>query len=163
MDDNLTRYATAVVLHADGQRVLLHKREDFRIWALPGGGLEAGEEPEQAAVRETLEETGFQIELNRCVGEYHRPQFRDVRFVYLGHVVGGEAIERGLETLAVDWFLPDALPTKLSPSVADLIADAIQENSDPLQKTITFPIWQVWLAKVLIALRNLRNRILRRA
>ena len=35
-----TRLATAVVMDANGLQVLLHKREDFRLWALPGGGLE---------------------------------------------------------------------------------------------------------------------------
>ena len=159
MTKPITRFATAVVVHADGQRVLLHKREDFRIWALPGGGLEADETPEQAAIRETLEETGYQIEIDRFVGEYHSPQFRNIRYVYRGKAVAGEAIKRGPETLAVDWFAPEELPTALSPSVAEIIADALQKNSEPLIKTIRYPIWQVWAVKVLIPLRNLRNRL----
>lgn len=162
MKQTKTQTATAVVIHADGQRVLLHKREDFRIWALPGGGLEEGETPKQAAIRETFEETGYQIEIERCIGEYQRPQFHDTRFVYRGRVIGGEPIVRGPETVAVDWFLPDDLPSKLGPSVAGIITVALQEGDTPLQKNILFPVWQVWLAKLFFWLRNLRNRLQRR-
>jgi 8-oxo-dGTP diphosphatase len=154
-----TQTATAVVLHADGQRVLLHKREDFRVWSLPGGGLEDGETPEQAAIRETREETGFRIEIDRFVGEYQRPQFCDTRFVYRGRVIGGEAIGRGPETLAVDWFWPDRLPSALGPSTTEIIRDALKAESALMLKTIQFPIWQVWAIRVLLGLRNLRNRV----
>lgn len=159
MKNNEKCFATAVVIHVDGQRVLLHKREDFRVWALPGGGLEDGENPEQAAIRETREETGYQIEIERYIGEYQRPQFSDTRFVYFGRVVGGEAIDRGPETLAVEWFMPDKLPSNLGPSVTEIIGDALKEESRPVLKTIHFPGWQVWIIKILLGLRNLRNRL----
>jgi 8-oxo-dGTP pyrophosphatase MutT (NUDIX family) len=34
-----------------------------RFWSFPGGALEAGETPQQAAIRETLEETGYKVAL----------------------------------------------------------------------------------------------------
>jgi 8-oxo-dGTP pyrophosphatase MutT (NUDIX family) len=49
--------AAGVVLDDDGQ-VLLGRRADTGIWALPGGIIEPGEEPADAAVREIFEETG---------------------------------------------------------------------------------------------------------
>jgi 8-oxo-dGTP pyrophosphatase MutT (NUDIX family) len=49
--------AAGVVLDDDG-RVLLGRRADTGIWALPGGIIEPGEEPADAAVREIFEETG---------------------------------------------------------------------------------------------------------
>jgi 8-oxo-dGTP pyrophosphatase MutT (NUDIX family) len=49
--------AAGVVLDGDG-RVLLGRRSDTRNWGLPGGIVDPGEEPADAAVREIYEETG---------------------------------------------------------------------------------------------------------
>jgi 8-oxo-dGTP diphosphatase len=51
-------------------------------WALPGGFVEYGETVESAAVRETKEETGLNVELDRIVGVYSNPE-RDPR----GHII----------------------------------------------------------------------------
>ncbi len=43
-----------------------------RMWSLPGGAIEEGESPQMAALRETLEETGYSVTLNNTafVTEY---------------------------------------------------------------------------------------------
>jgi 8-oxo-dGTP pyrophosphatase MutT (NUDIX family) len=48
---------SAVVLDGGG-RVLLHRHKRLGVWLQPGGHLDPGETPAQAAVRETREETG---------------------------------------------------------------------------------------------------------
>ena len=48
-----------------------HERE---VWALPKGLIDAGERPEQTAVREVYEETGVEGRVERKLG--------DVRYVY---------------------------------------------------------------------------------
>jgi 8-oxo-dGTP pyrophosphatase MutT (NUDIX family) len=48
---------SAIVLDADG-RVLLHRHKRLGRWLQPGGHLDPGELPWEAAVRETREETG---------------------------------------------------------------------------------------------------------
>lgn len=58
--------ASAVVI-SDGQ-VLLIKRRDVEVWALPGGAIDSGESIAQAAVREVKEETGIDIHLVRLDG-----------------------------------------------------------------------------------------------
>jgi len=159
----VSNFATAVVLHEDGKQVLLHQREDFRIWALPGGTIEPDETPEQAAVRESLEETGYEIEIERLIGQYHRPQLNDTRFVYRCCVVGGEAIQSGPETVQVGWFLPGELPRALSPATSEIINEALSANVEPISKDQWYPAWKILVFKTLIRLRNFRNRLLGRA
>lgn len=45
----------------DQNEVLLIKRTDNNMWGIPGGSCELGETFEEAAIRETLEETGLAI------------------------------------------------------------------------------------------------------
>lgn len=40
------------------QKLLLVKRRDVPVWVFPGGGIEKGETPERAVVREVFEESG---------------------------------------------------------------------------------------------------------
>lgn len=60
-----------------GDRILLIQREDFEVWGLPGGMVDAGESLEQAAVREAREETGLDVRLTRVIGLYSRPDWVD--------------------------------------------------------------------------------------
>jgi len=63
---------TAIVTDGEG-RIVLVKRKDNDLWALPGGAMELGESIEQAAVREVLEETGLDVEIDYLVGVYSNP------------------------------------------------------------------------------------------
>jgi 8-oxo-dGTP pyrophosphatase MutT (NUDIX family) len=49
------------IVRRDG-RVLLVWDEEDQQWYFPGGGIEAGESPEQALAREVTEETGFRLD-----------------------------------------------------------------------------------------------------
>ncbi|MEU6347295.1 NUDIX domain-containing protein [Streptomyces sp. NPDC046977] len=63
---------TAVALNGAGE-ILLIRRTDNNLWALPGGGIDIGESAAAAAVRETREETGFDVEVTGLVGIYTDP------------------------------------------------------------------------------------------
>jgi len=57
-----------IIFSHDKNSVLLVKRRDVPIWVLPAGGIEENETPEDACLREVLEETGVQTEIVRKVG-----------------------------------------------------------------------------------------------
>jgi 8-oxo-dGTP pyrophosphatase MutT (NUDIX family) len=54
--------ASAIVLDPRRRVVLLHLHRRLGRWLQPGGHIEPDEQPEDAAVRETLEETGVAVQ-----------------------------------------------------------------------------------------------------
>lgn len=81
-------------------RVLLVRRADDGTWGLPGGGVEPGETWEQAALRECLEETGWEADLTGLQGVYSDPatqvhRYPDGRLVhFFGVVLTARALRR---------------------------------------------------------------------
>lgn len=109
---DLPQVSMAVIV--DGGRLLLIRRgtpEDGLLWALPGGAMEPGETAEQAAVRETLEETGLAVEATRLLGERVHPD-TGRRIAYVACTVrGGAAHAASLrEVSAVAWAAPEEIP-----------------------------------------------------
>ncbi|HMK53489.1 MAG TPA: NUDIX hydrolase [Methanobacteriaceae archaeon] len=72
-----------VVIKKESLVLIKRKNDPYRgFWALPGGFVDYGETVEEAALRETLEETGLLVKLNGILGVYSDPN-RDPR----GHTV----------------------------------------------------------------------------
>ncbi|MFJ6487069.1 NUDIX hydrolase [Streptomyces californicus] len=97
--------STAIIV--DGGKVLMirrRQREGKLLWAFPGGGIEAGESPEQAAVRETAEEVGLEVKAVRVLGDRVHPQ-TGVPMSYVAcELISGEAIVGDAEEIAaVAW------------------------------------------------------------
>lgn len=117
------------VLHEG--KILLTQREDFETWILPGGGVEDGESLAQAAIRETKEETGLDVELTRLVGVYSRlgSWWNGYMVLFAAKPVGGEIKPQVGETIAVEWFSFDELPAPLSLGHQRRIRDAIEGAS----------------------------------
>jgi 8-oxo-dGTP pyrophosphatase MutT (NUDIX family) len=63
---------TAFVLDEDG-RVLLIRRTDNGLWAIPGGAQDVGEYIADTVVRETKEESGIDVKVTGVVGIYSNP------------------------------------------------------------------------------------------
>lgn len=114
--------AVAVVVVDDGGRVLMIERTDNGKWALPGGAQELGESVRDAAVRETREETGIDIEVDGVVGIYSDPRHviayddgevrQEFSICLRGRTVGGSPTTSS-ESRVVRWIEPvhlDELP-----------------------------------------------------
>jgi ADP-ribose pyrophosphatase YjhB (NUDIX family) len=122
----MTALAVNVAVMSGG-KILLTQREDFETWILPSGGLEEGESIAQAAIRETKEETGLEVELTRLVGVYSRISNMSPGYMILfaARPVGGEIKCQPGETIAVKWFAFDEIPSPLSVGHKRRIEDAV--------------------------------------
>ncbi len=60
----------SIIFNPDRSEILLLQRKDVPIWVLPGGGIDPGERPEEAAIREVYEETGLVVSIARLAAEY---------------------------------------------------------------------------------------------
>jgi ADP-ribose pyrophosphatase YjhB (NUDIX family) len=66
--------AVTVVVTNDAGDILLQKRTDNGLWALPGGAMDIGESIAETVVREVKEETGLDVEPTGIVGIYTNPR-----------------------------------------------------------------------------------------
>ena len=119
-----------VLVERDGQVLLAQRGHEpwYGHWCLPGGFVDLGEHPEDAARRELVEEVGVEVTLTGMLGiyvsPYDRPEGTDwiQTTVYLGVTDGDPAVNDG-EMLDCGFFDPDALPEPMVPSHLTRLAD----------------------------------------
>ena len=80
-------------------------------WALPAGFVDAGEDPVEAAMRETLEETGLHSEISRLLDVFPKRDngLADIVIAYAARITGGE-LEADDDAADARWFTRDNLP-----------------------------------------------------
>jgi ADP-ribose pyrophosphatase YjhB (NUDIX family) len=80
------------IVERDGKVLLVRLNYGPRDghWALPGGLVEADETVEQAAIRETAEETGFAVGLDGLLAMWMRQGFPILVVIYRAHIVSGQ-------------------------------------------------------------------------
>jgi ADP-ribose pyrophosphatase YjhB (NUDIX family) len=108
--------AASAVVTDDGGRILLHRRRDNDMWALPGGVMELGESIADCAVREVREETGLEVEVVGVVGIYSDPKHvfayddgevrQEFSICFACRIVQGE-VAVSEESTEVRFFTPD--------------------------------------------------------
>ena len=109
--------AGGLVIDSTGTKGLLIGRRDLKdqkrerlLWSLPKGHIEAGETPEQAAIREVAEETGIESEIARSLGVIDfwfmagGKRIHKTVHHYLFKEVGGHLQPQVTEVDDVGWF-----------------------------------------------------------
>ena len=86
------------------------------LWELPGGKVEEGETPREAAVIETQEEAGLDIELKANLGPHHDDKKKKTYHAYIGIPKKGQKVKLSEEHSAHKWVTPEevlAMPKKM--------------------------------------------------
>ncbi len=121
----------------DKEDILLTMRRDVPVWVLPGGGVERGETPEEAAIREVKEETGLNVTIIRKIATYYPAnKLASLTYFFEAEIQSGTT-QKTDETKDIAFFPTSALPQYLPPPYRDWIEDALQRFPQPLEKKIT--------------------------
>jgi len=105
---------------------LLCHRTDRDFWNLPGGGVEHGETPWQAVIREVKEEVGLHVVVNKLLGVYKDPTRDDLVFSFACIIVGGELTLTD-EADAIDYFVFEQIPANTFENHVFRIRDFLNE------------------------------------
>ena len=110
--------ASVFLINPEDKRILLVKHKKFNKWVQPGGHIEDEETPEEAALRETYEETGIKVKL---LGERfpreddfikplgiqkNRNKEGDVHIdiIYAGIPINDDEAQASDESIDIHWF-----------------------------------------------------------
>ena len=76
----------AVIVDMDQVAVIKRARNGAEYYVFPGGGMEDGESPEQATIREVFEELGVHIKIKESLGTV---QFNGTQHYFIAEIIGG--------------------------------------------------------------------------
>ncbi|MFF0520186.1 NUDIX domain-containing protein [Actinomadura nitritigenes] len=137
--------AVNVVVENDKGEILMIRRTDNDNWALPGGAIDLGESVTQAAIRETKEETGIDVEITGLVGIYSDPKHvihytsndevrQEFSLLLKGRVVGGY-LRTSDESSEVTWIARTRLcDLRMDESMAQRIRDSLANYAGAVVK-----------------------------
>lgn len=120
---------SAAIIVSDGKVLMVRRRvsEGKLSWQFPAGAIEPGEGAEDAAVRETEEETGLSVKAVRLLGERVHPNTGRLMSYTACEVVDGEAHVADAEELdAVAW----VAHSEITDYVPYPLYDRVQEYLD---------------------------------
>ena len=110
--------AASAVVTNDAGEILLQRRSDNDLWALPGGTMDLGERIAETVVREVREETGLEVEVTGIVGVYSDPGHviaysdgevrQEFNLCFAARLVGGQ-LSVSDESTEVRWVAPQVI------------------------------------------------------
>ena len=137
----LAHSSVATIVEKDGLFLMVEETDGAdTVFNQPAGHLEANETLFEAAIRETLEETGWEVELTDFLGLYHYPAPNGV--TYIRHCFAARALahksERTLDAgiIAAHWFSAETILAPdfkaRSPIVSKVLRDYLSGTRFPL-------------------------------
>ena len=140
--DLLVLPSAAIVIKDELGRVLFGLHSDKQIWVVPGGLVEPGELPADAAVRETYEETGLEVEVTGLLGVFGGPDLvihypngdvaSYVGTIFRGRVMGCNLKPDGSEILDVKYMSRSEIENIAHSKWMDVAMDAMfNDSSEP--------------------------------
>ena len=116
--------AACVIFDAGGRVLLIKENYERRRWSLPGGRIEDGEAPWEAAVREVREETTVEVDIDGLIGVYGL-ETGFFAFAFAARIVLGEPVVPATDEIAdVVWWDARALPEPRSNILHYAVPDA---------------------------------------
>jgi 8-oxo-dGTP diphosphatase len=100
------RHSSRVLIQKDNKILFIHRhKKGVEFYVLPGGGIEGNETPEQGAIREAKEETGFDIEVGEILWKFGATSKKNDGDMYVFSVkkfsgelkLGGPEVKRNCE------------------------------------------------------------------
>ena len=128
------KVVAGVLTEIDGKVVMIRRNLEPGIgkWTFPAGFVDRGESVEEAAVRETEEESGLKVRLDGLLGVYSRTGETNILVVYAGSVVGG-TLAAGSEAQEAGTFDPHDLPPLAFERDTTILAEWMRRRSGGFQ------------------------------
>ncbi|MDG1895093.1 MAG: NUDIX domain-containing protein [Fuerstiella sp.] len=151
--------AVAVVFDDKKENVLLVKRRDVPIWVLPGGGIDPGESPDVAAVREVQEESGLEVRVVRQVAVYSPTgKLTSETHLFECCIVGGQTCISS-ESTDVGFFPVDKYPPPIFEVHNGWLKDTCANRPELIEKPVEGLNWSN-LLKMIVQHPMLATRFL---
>jgi 8-oxo-dGTP pyrophosphatase MutT (NUDIX family) len=121
--------SVGAVIHDHEGKLLLQEKASGEAWSLPAGGVELGESPQEAIMREVMEETGYAIRIHAILGifggrtyRYTYPSGDQVEYVvtlFQCKIIGGAGVPTDSETKSIRYFDRHEMPELALPCPKD--------------------------------------------
>lgn len=105
------KVVACTIFTLEGGVVLLKRAVEPAMgkWVFPGGYVDRGETVEQAALRETREESQLEVVIGSLLNVYSYPRSPNIIIVYTAQIVAGD-LAAGDESVEAATFLPNRIP-----------------------------------------------------